>query len=389
MIKHIRIKNFKSLRDVSVDLEPITVLIGRGGTGKSNFVNAIAFLRDCLQMKDAAVQQWGGGRKLICALATPRDARNGPELQFEVRFEVPGQDGDFIYHLGLDTFTGNPDHIAIGKESLEHLRRPVFARENNHWVTQPAMSPVPNPSPITLELASGIPEVGLSYVILTAGIGCYDFSGDVLQSQSKRQKNRQPNQLDAGLADDAGNFLECFEAINRNLQNVSAQQEIIAALRKLKPTLRGVRIAVPERNHVIVSLGFEKRDFVFDLSQESEGFRRFLAHLIALYQVPAKSLVIFEEPEKGMYPGALSALADQIKAYPAMSEGGQVILTTHSPVLLDYFEPEQIRVVEMENLETKIGPISQPQMEALREQLETTGELLTVDPAQIASPAPA
>ena len=93
--------------------------------------------------------------------------------------------------------------------------------------------------------------------------------------------------------------------------------------------------------------------------------------------------MIFEEPEKGMYAGALSALAEQIKAFPERS-GGQVILTTHSPVLLDHFAPEQIRVVEMENLETKIGPMSGPQMEALREQLETTGELLTVDPARLA-----
>jgi predicted ATPase len=137
---------------------------------------------------------------------------------------------------------------------------------------------------------------------------------------------------------------------------------------------------------VIVSLKFENRDIVFDLSQESEGFRRFFAHLIALHQVPPKSLVTFEEPEKGLYPGALAALADQIKAFP-MKSGGQVILTTHSPLLLDHFEPEQIRVVDMENLQTKIGRVSQPQMEALHEQLETTGELLTVDPAQLASGA--
>lgn len=133
-----------------------------------------------------------------------------------------------------------------------------------------------------------------------------------------------------------------------------------------------------------VSLGFEDKTIVFDLSQESEGFRRFLAHLIALHQVPAKSLVTFEEPEKGLYPGALSALADQIKAFPATTQG-QAILTTHNPLLLDYFEPEQIRVVDMHNLETQIGPVSRPQLEALREHLETTGELLTVNPAQVAS----
>src|SRR5580704_436854 len=48
MIKQIRIQNFRSLVDVTVDLDPLTVLIGRSGTGKSNFVQAIRFLRDLL-----------------------------------------------------------------------------------------------------------------------------------------------------------------------------------------------------------------------------------------------------------------------------------------------------------------------------------------------------
>lgn len=48
MIKSIHIQNFKSLRDVTVNLGPLTVLIGRSGTGKSNFVQAIRFLRDYL-----------------------------------------------------------------------------------------------------------------------------------------------------------------------------------------------------------------------------------------------------------------------------------------------------------------------------------------------------
>ena len=48
MIRRIRIQNFRSLIDVDVELEPLTVLIGRSGTGKSNFVGAIRFLRDYL-----------------------------------------------------------------------------------------------------------------------------------------------------------------------------------------------------------------------------------------------------------------------------------------------------------------------------------------------------
>ena len=42
----IRIQNFKSLRDATVDLSPVTVFIGKSGTGKTNFASAIQFLGD-------------------------------------------------------------------------------------------------------------------------------------------------------------------------------------------------------------------------------------------------------------------------------------------------------------------------------------------------------
>ncbi len=60
-----------------------------------------------------------------------------------------------------------------------------------------------------------------------------------------------------------------------------------------------------------------------------------------------------------------------------------MILTTHSPKLLDQFDVEQIRVVELAGLETRIGFISVEQKEAIQEKLLDPGELLTVDPARM------
>jgi predicted ATPase len=91
--------------------------------------------------------------------------------------------------------------------------------------------------------------------------------------------------------------------------------------------------------------------------------------------------LVFEEPENGIYPAALELLADEFKGTPE-DHRGQVLLTTHSPALLDCFSADQIRVVELDNLETKIGPLAEEQKEALRDQLLHPGELLTVDPAR-------
>lgn len=49
------------------------------------------------------------------------------------------------------------------------------------------------------------------------------------------------------------------------------------------------------------------------IQQESEGFRRVFAHLLAVYQQPERQAMIFEEPEKGIHPGALSLLADTFR----------------------------------------------------------------------------
>ncbi len=91
--------------------------------------------------------------------------------------------------------------------------------------------------------------------------------------------------------------------------------------------------------------------------------------------------MLFEHPEDGVHPSAFSLLADEFLAAPADGRG-QVILTTHSPGLLDRFTADQIRVVEKEGFYTKIGPLATEQREALNEHLMEPGELLTVDPAR-------
>ncbi len=103
--------------------------------------------------------------------------------------------------------------------------------------------------------------------------------------------------------------------------------------------------------NAIVAHRLGDKTLPLELQLESDGFRRFYAHLLALYQMPPKQTLVFEEPENGIYPGALELLADEFKAAPDDNRG-QVLLTTHSPTLLDHFSAAQIRVVELENLET-------------------------------------
>src|SRR5207253_1005146 len=99
-----------------------------------------------------------------------------------------------------------------------------------------------------------------------------------------------------------------------------------ASLRILKPSLTSVDLILPHRStieiaHNVAGYGNVK----FQLNQESEGFRRLLACLIAVNQEPPKGTLFFDEPEKGINPAGLAILADEFQGY-ATRHRGQVVV---------------------------------------------------------------
>jgi len=185
------------------------------------------------------------------------------------------------------------------------------------------------------------------------------------------------------LDDFAGNYLTVMKEIVSNLQDLSVRKSIVAALRRVNSDVASVELNdLRNPTHAVVGHQFNKLTMGLNLSQESEGFRRFFAHLLALYQRPPKQLLMFEHPEDGIHPGALALLAEEFSSAPD-DDRGQIILTTHSPVLLDQFSADEIRVVERKEFQTQIGPVSSEQRESLRDELMDPGELLTVDPARL------
>ena len=375
MIKCVKIKNFKSLTDVTINLDDLTVLIGRSGSGKTNFVDALRFIRQYLMTRNLSFvpNSLGGWKRVVSATAL-----RPTNISFEITFSVDGINGDFIYYVDLkQTAQGPHEDFQLAGESLSLGSEVLFQSQAGKWVKPPNIVTASQPTgELTLASLSGIQEVAIAYVYLTEGLGCYDFPSTVLQKAEQGQSK--------GLGDNGINYLEAFAAIEGNLQALRNWREIIESTRSLIPSIKSLETNKPSRNGVIVSHEINGKALVMDLSQESEGLRRFLAQMIALYQSPPKQTLLFEEPEKGIHPGALATLAEQFKACPK-SGRGQVILTTHSPELLDLFNVENIRVVERSNYETKIGPVTTEQMQAVKESLLSTGELLTVDPARLSS----
>ncbi|MDM8551465.1 AAA family ATPase [Desulfobacterales bacterium HSG2] len=117
----------------------------------------------------------------------------------------------------------------------------------------------------------------------------------------------------------------------------------------------------------------------FKLALESDGTLRMLGILAALCQVPHLPLLAIEEPELNIHPDGSGILGDVLLEAGLRS---QVLVTTHSPDLIDTFSPDILRVVEKEDGVTKVGPLLKSQSEAVAENLFSPGELMRIDGLQ-------
>ncbi len=391
MINRIKIQNFKSIASVEVNLAALTVFVGRSGTGKSNFVNSIKFLRDFLAWGERAVRSNDGWKYIF-----PAGSNNPPS--FEVSFAVPGEEGEFEYSLVLgNSLDFGNNAVRVVSESLTLRNAVVFKVEDGKWTVKPKVSPLPHPTQSVLGKLAAVPEARIAFTALTNGIGCYEFGSDVgcttidainksLQVEMARNAGAHALSSATGLLDDASNYVSATSAILGNLSSLGLRKTLIASLRVINGSVAAIELDnVQSPKSITVTHQFPEQNLALELEQESDGFRRFFAHLLALYQQPSKLLLIFEAPETGIHPGALKLLADEFKMAPLKGRG-QVVVTTHSPELLNHLDVSSLRVVTMKNHETMIGEVSEEQFDSVKEGLLTTGELLTVDYARPREP---
>ena len=116
----------------------------------------------------------------------------------------------------------------------------------------------------------------------------------------------------------------------------------------------------------------------------SDGTLRMLGILTAVFQPARPTVIVLEEPESTMHPGALGAIVDVI-AFASRSM--QVVVATHSPEILDadWIESDNLRLLTWENGATLVHPISDECRYVLQNGPMGAGELLR---SNALSPAP-
>lgn len=365
------LRNYKSIGVCDVRLGPLTYLVGANGSGKSNFLDALHLVRDALSGSlDNALNERGG-------LAEVRRRSSGHPTHFGIRLEFVLPDlraGHYAFNIGslpgrgYEVLTEECVIDGIGKGPFFLIERGLLKKSSE--ATFPALTS----DRLALVGVSGLAVFRPVFDALTA-MGFYNLNPKLMRDPQKPQDGRLLKTVGENIVSVVG-----------HLERVAPDQMAIIQeyLQTVVPMVHGVerkQIGPLETLQFRQDMKGAKHPWHFPAQNMSDGTLRVLGVLTALFQANrdyAPLLIGIEEPETALHPAASSALRE---ALLKASKTTQIIVTSHSPDLLDdrSIDPEHFLAVISEGGETRIGPLDQASLTAMRSQLFSAGELLRIN----------
>jgi len=304
-----------------------------------------------------------------------RRRNGGRATHFGVRleFELPASAGRYAFQIGERSRGGyevqTEECVTRGGRYLVENGE---VREFESW-GRGDLSPAAAKHRLYLVTASGLPAFRPVYDALST-MGFYNLNPDVIRDL------QAPGSGEILVRD--GRNLTSILRMLADLDE-ARKKRIEEYLSAIVPGISGVDVkdfpprATLEFRQLVAGSDDPWR---FLAGSMSDGTLRALGILVALFQPsePGVSLVGIEEPEIALHPAAVGALLD---AFREASHSTQVIVTTHSPDLLDSadLDTELLLAVNAEKGATHIAPIDEAGREAVRKGLYTPGELLRLE----------
>ena len=112
-LRRVRIRGYKSLAFCEVQLQPLTILVGRNGSGKSNFLDALAFLRDAMDGGVTEAARLHGGTEAIRCRTTDSHAI---EIGLETAF--PSYQMDCLAEYSIKLLVKGRGLVEVERERL-------------------------------------------------------------------------------------------------------------------------------------------------------------------------------------------------------------------------------------------------------------------------------
>ena len=413
MIKSIKIEGYRILDGLSADLGELTVVIGANATGKSTFMDCLQFISNCVQfpLKDAV--NWQGGLDSILT-ASKRTEKLSWELTFQKPMQnsflkaLPLKEGQsYVYEVVIEKdqyqqavpiyevlrtekpyetheqpfklleATRYKSHIfdfsrhelvpfdeAVGEDSQKLFKDKDISTSDNLKVSEEASKQERSLRLAQMRFFNEYPIPSWTRFILSR---CFFYPGFEVGRYSKlrtQPSEIQPHTILASNGENLGTVLHeiLTRADYRNVAN-NLRDFLRVAYPSFDDIFAETTYGTPSK--VLVNIrekGMMRSMQLWDLS---DGMLRFLCLGTALLNPIPPTLIVIDEPEVGFHPRLLPIVADMIKT---ASEKTQVLVTTHSPDLLNCFDIDNIAVMARD--ENKITWQRPGSRESLKQMLQ-------------------
>lgn len=385
-IQKLRVANFGCVRDATVELEPLTVLVGPNDSGKSMLLKALRTLADAASASEE--KGWGALFPTPAALSARTFNGKGDAIQIGLR----GALGDVHYRYDVEVGTGIygvgvlSEHLSLGSAEAGRTEKGIAFRASSDVVAEgprrwisiatpmlngPWLKPNPdNGEEINQFKALFQPAASLLDLLFNALL--YSLRPEDLRRASPHEIASTPEEgpphlgmHGAGLANAIADLL---------LRGRDVLERIEESLTRAMPQVK--RIDIKQRRTEEGGAPMNELELVIRSGTRipsrfiSDGVLLYLGYLYLVLGPNPAPLLLVEEPETGLHPGRLRSLMKLFRDMTTGAHGGpptQVVLTTHSPMLLNLVEPEEIRVVQRgDDGATTVTPfMSAPDIKAL------------------------
>lgn len=342
-IESLKVENYRALRQVELDrLTPMTVLLGPNGSGKSTVFDVFNFLSECFQYGlRHAWDRRGRGKELKTRGTT------GPVI-FELKYRESPNTPVITYHLAIDEGSKGPEVIEEWLQWRRGTRgKPFrfldFQRGEGKVISGELPDAEDHRQGTTLRSPDLIAVNTLGQLAEHPRVAALrEFITDWYVSYLSIDQTR--NQPEAGpqerLSKSGENLANVIQYLKE--QHPERLEHIFSALRKRIPRLERVDADPMPDGRLLLQI----KDAPFEqpmLSKfASDGTMKMLAYLTMLYDPEPPRFIGIEEPENFLHPRLLPELAEECRA---ASERSQLLITSHSPFLLNAMRADEVRVL--------------------------------------------
>ena len=319
-LQHIKLKGFRSIRELDLELTPLNVLIGSNGAGKSNFISFFKFMNKLLDKElqlHVRTQLNGADRTLFFGRKTTDKIRL--DLHFSpngYRAElVPTTDDTLVFSKEFALFYG--DEAGYHGGTKMHSLAKAGALE------------------------SALPKAGKSTPAAHVARYLQDWKVYHFHDTSDTAKVKAAYSMHANdrlmaQGDNLAAFLY-------GIRETEAFTRIVRTIQRVAPYFQDF-IFQPEANDLIrLRWKHKGSDDYFDANMLSDGTLRFICLATLLLQPNLPTIILLDEPELGLHPFAMQLLAALMRS---ASEKTQIIASTQSVTLANQFGWQDMVVVD-------------------------------------------